>query len=478
MRVLSREEKNMSMLLGLVMFICLVPFVIIMYFLQYPKNWQDKKIIFGVRNRAAFSTKENEETVDEIVQRIRKQATCILIPICVLATAMVFIPSFMVKMIGYTVYIFIALMVMTLPYVKGNSELKSFKRELGLASNENVRAADLKSISSSHTLNMPALIIPNVIMFLGTIFALLYDLKIISVGNNIFQETFAASISAGVFLFQGILFIFIAKMTDDMRNEVISKESDVNANYNRAKKKIWSDFWLQACWLNSGLGVLLIISIIVAFGEIGMVAGMVLWLLILIVLMANVAQKTSKLKEHYKTENEFEEDDDDYWVYGLFYYNPKDARLNVEKRVGIGSTINMAHPMGKVISGIIALVIIGTFGALVYAGIFATTPLDTRVEDGKVICHQFRDEYKIAIDDIQSVKYVDTLEGLSLIKLGGAATDKLYKGNFAAGDDKNIKVYLSYDADCYIRIQTSDEIYYINDVTKEDTKKLYDQLSE
>ena len=468
----------MSMILGLVMFICLVPFAIIMYFLQYPKNWQDKKIIFGVRNRAVFSLKENESTVDEIVQRIRKQATYILISICVVATAMIFIPSLVVKLIIYTVFLFFAFMVMTFPYVKGNSELKSLKRELGLTSAENVRSADLKSISSSHTLNMPALIIPNVVIFLGTIFALLYDLKVISVGNKIFQETFAASLLAGVFLFQGILFIFIAKMSDDMRNEVISKESDVNANYNRAKKKIWSDFWLQACWINSVMGVILIIAVIVAFAELGMIIGMVLWLLILIGLMANVARKTSKLKEHYKTENEFEEDDDDYWVYGLFYYNPKDARLNVEKRVGIGSTINMAHPLGKVISVIVGLVIIGTFGSLIYAGIFAATPLDVRVEDGNVICHQFRDEYKIAIDDIQSVSYEDTLEGVSLIKMGGAATDKLYKGNFAAGDDKNVKVYLSYDADCYIRIQTSDEIYYINDVTKEDTKKLYDQISE
>lgn len=467
----------MSMILGLVMFICLVPFAIIMYFLQYPKNWQDKKIIFGVRNRAVFSLKENESTVDEIVQRIRKQATYILISICVVATAMIFIPSLVVKLIIYTVFLFFAFMVMTFPYVKGNSELKSLKRELGLTSAENVRSADLKSISSSHTLNMPALIIPNVVIFLGTIFALLYDLKVISVGNKIFQETFAASLLAGVFLFQGILFIFIAKMSDDMRNEVISKESDVNANYNRAKKKIWSDFWLQACWINSVMGVILIIAVIVAFAELGMIIGMVLWLLIPIGLMANVARKTSKLKEHYKTENEFEEDDDDYWVYGLFYYNPKDARLNVEKRVGIGSTINMAHPLGKVISVIVGLVIIGTFGSLIYAGIFAATPLDVRVEDGKVICHQFRDEYKIAIDDIQSVSYEDTLEGVSLIKMGGAATDKLYKGNFAAGDDKNVKVYLSYDADCYIRIQTSDEIYYINDVTKEDTKNLYDQIS-
>ena len=467
----------MSIILGLVMFICLVPFLLIMYFLEYPKNWQDKKIIFGVRNRAVYSLKENEETVDEIVQRIRKQATSILIPICIIAAVMVFIPNFTVKMIAYSVYIFFALMVTNLPYIKGNSELKSLKRELGLVSNEKVRTADLKSISSSHTLNMASLIIPNVIMILGFIFALLYDLKVISIGNNLFQETFAASAGTGVFVFQGILFILIAKLTDDMRNEVISKESDVNANYNRAKKKIWSDFWLYACWMNTIMGVLLLIAVILSVAEMGIIIALVVWLLLVIVLMANVARKTAKLKERYKDENEFEEDDDDYWVYGLFYYNPKDARLNIEKRVGVGSTINMAHPMGKLISVIVVLVLIGTFGALIYAGLFAATPLDVRLENGTIICSQFRDEYKISIDDIQSVTYEDNLKDVSLVKMGGAATDKLYKGTFAVGDDKNVKAYLSADADCYIRIQTSDKIYYINDTTKEDTKKLFDQIT-
>jgi uncharacterized membrane protein len=38
-------------------------------------------------------------------------------------------------------------------------------------------------------------------------------------------------------------------------------------------------------------------------------------------------------------------DDDHKWVLGLFYYNPSDPSVFVEKRVGIGYTVNFARPI-------------------------------------------------------------------------------------------------------------------------------------
>ena len=42
-------------------------------------------------------------------------------------------------------------------------------------------------------------------------------------------------------------------------------------------------------------------------------------------------------------------DDDEYWIAGMFYCNPSDKRVNVEKRAGFGATINIGHPVGKFI---------------------------------------------------------------------------------------------------------------------------------
>lgn len=55
-----------------------------------------------------------------------------------------------------------------------------------------------------------------------------------------------------------------------------------------------------------------------------------------------------------------ERDDDEFWKMGLFYYNPEDPSLFVEKRMGIGWDFNYGHPFGKVFGIIILLVVIAS----------------------------------------------------------------------------------------------------------------------
>lgn len=51
-------------------------------------------------------------------------------------------------------------------------------------------------------------------------------------------------------------------------------------------------------------------------------------------------------------------DDDSKWVLGMFYFNPSDPSIFVEKRNGIGQTLNFGRPAGWiVIAGIILFVI-------------------------------------------------------------------------------------------------------------------------
>ncbi len=53
-------------------------------------------------------------------------------------------------------------------------------------------------------------------------------------------------------------------------------------------------------------------------------------------------------------------DDDSFWKLGMFYYNPDDPTLWVEKRFAIGMTINHAHPIGKLLTGAIIILLIGS----------------------------------------------------------------------------------------------------------------------
>lgn len=465
----------MNLKLGLIMFVCLVPFLIAMYFIMYPKKWHKRKNILGIRNREEYKIGETEKKVDEIVQDNREIALRIVIIGSVIAALLLLIPNLTAMMITYTIYILLALVVAVLPYVKGNTELKALKRELGIEA-KGVRVADLKSISASHALNMPMLLLPNIIAAVGTVFALLFDLKVISIPGSVTQGSYVATAMAVIFLSMGILFIFLAKLMDNMRNDVISEESEVNSNYNRAKKKMWSDAWIQFSWMNTGMLIFLVIGIIMNWSELAVIVLSVLYMLGVFVIIAIVAHKTALLNECYKYENDAA-DDDDNWIYGLFYYNPKDGRVNIERRDGMGVTINMAHPLGKIYTGIVILVLIGTVAALIWVGAMEATATDIRYEDGKVICHHLSDEYVIPEDEILEVSIGDNMEELRPIRVAGTATDHILKGRFSInGEEGKVRLFIKPEIDLYIRIKTADYTYFINDNTEEDTRAIYEEI--
>lgn len=59
------------------------------------------------------------------------------------------------------------------------------------------------------------------------------------------------------------------------------------------------------------------------------------------------------------------EEDDDYWNLGsTIYNNPDDPALFVNKRIGVGMTINIARPMGKVILALSLIILIVSLVAL------------------------------------------------------------------------------------------------------------------
>ncbi|MDX5709234.1 DUF5808 domain-containing protein, partial [Clostridioides difficile] len=54
-----------------------------------------------------------------------------------------------------------------------------------------------------------------------------------------------------------------------------------------------------------------------------------------------------------------------YWIAGIMYNNPNDPSLMVNKRFGIGWTINFGNPLGKILYIAIALLLIFSLFSLI-----------------------------------------------------------------------------------------------------------------
>lgn len=80
-----------------------------------------------------------------------------------------------------------------------------------------------------------------------------------------------------------------------------------------------------------------------------------------IVISIRVGQSGSRIKVQ-KTDQtgrgEILRADDQYWKWGLFYYNPDDPSIWIEKRMGIGYTVNFARPGAWLVMGVILVYIL------------------------------------------------------------------------------------------------------------------------
>ena len=151
--------------------------------------------------------------------------------------------------------------------------------------------------------------------------------------------------------------------------------------------------------------------------------------------------------------------------------------MNVEKRAGVGSTVNFAHPGGKAV-GIVGIgSIVFTFLVLVWVGLLESTPISLRVEDSKVICHQLRDDYVIRLDDIISAEYGDNIMDHTVIRIAGEGMENLLKGRFSVDGVNGCRMFLNPQTKEFIKIVTKDGlIYYVGGETAEETRSVMNAI--
>ena len=353
----------MSWTIKLIMFICIVPTVILMYMLGFTGNPGKKKMIFGVRDNPKFHEGEAQQKFDGIVASARKGGLVITAAVVIASIIMLFLPVTGNTMLMWILLVF-ALFLVAVPYGKGNAELKNLKKELGITKS-GVTYTDLTSTNVVHALKLPWVILPNVLALIGAVAAILIDLGV--TGITAAAEKYALTTMSLSFVFISVILVPLAVMMDNTRNMVISRDSSVNANYNRAKKKIWADLFVAMSWANALYLIAFAVLLVFTDSEAAFLAGTLVYTAVLMVIAAIGVVNQKQVEGRYERDTELELiDDDDSWILGMFYYNKNDTRLNVEKRFGYGGTINLAHPAGMIIGVVSAVILVGSLIFIIY----------------------------------------------------------------------------------------------------------------
>ncbi|MGI6033657.1 MAG: hypothetical protein ACOX69_09595 [Coriobacteriales bacterium] len=152
-------------------------------------------------------------------------------------------------------------------------------------------------------------------------------------------------------------------------------------------------------------------------------------------------------------------DEDDRWIFGIFYYNPDDSKLVVNDRVGMNSSFNLARPAGKVIAVLIALLLL----SIPVMGVFMAdefgSPVQLELSDQSVHAHHSLTTYDIDIADVASVELIDELPQMT--RTFGGAAETFLEGDFTSEKYGSLKVCLNPEVGPWLLVRTTDGTTYL-----------------
>ncbi|MBE5875952.1 MAG: hypothetical protein E7290_03580 [Lachnospiraceae bacterium] len=475
------------MLLNVIMAVGIYPVFVIMYVILRKNAKPQKGRYFSVTFKNEWlEDEETKKTLEEVNKAYDGGLLrAFIISMAVPALCFV-IPYVSIQCTIWCVWIFAAIAIFYIPFFKANARLRKYKEEKGW----NVQAereihVELKSLGQIRCVSLSRFIVPFAVTLLTGASGIVYRAS-----GKVWGDSPANEMCFYVFyitcLLCMILFAVCAIAMDKKNTDVISKDSDVNLNYTRAKKNIWKSFWQQAAWLTAVMQIL--ISVALWYGEFFMsfvLWGTVSYSIVLIVVCLRISGRLSAIDKSYADKKDVDlcVDDDRYWIGGIIYYNPNDKRSMVETRIGMGTTTNMARPLGWILDIIGIASIVLCIGMCAWVVLEEFTPISLSIGmvtdenlapvDECIKAEHMKTEYEILASDIVEISYLEELPKMS--KTNGSAMDKMYKGKFfVSEEERKCYVFLNPQNTIFLKIKTNDGIYYMSGIDDAQTQLVYD----
>lgn len=459
------------MMLFILMGACMYPVLLILYAIMRYYGKPRGGLLFGVRMQPGW---EQEPEVEDIRRQFRKEMLIWLLVLAVVPVVTLPIPYMSISTSFWLVWCFGAIALMEIPFVRANRSLRRWKAEQGYAGQQEMcRLVEIRDLGELRCLSWTSFLAPALLGIAGAVAAL------VSVRGQ--PEAFGVGSVAISFALMTPIFGWAGLWMDRQRQKVISADSQVNLNYNRARRMLWKKFWILMAWLTTVLTV--------AFGAATVVdvdAGMALliwgtigYTLVLLLLCVELLRRQNKLDSAYRDKMDLVgfSDDDGCWLGGLIYYNPKDCRTMVEKRVGIGTTMNMATPGGKAMGVFLVLVLLGVLVLCAWLLRLEFTPIHLSVEGDTLVAEQLKEDYAIPLDTIEDVSLVEELPGM--VRTNGTGMTTLSKGSFRIRETgEGCQVFLNPQNDVFLRVETQDTTYYLGGEDDQETLAVYDSLTQ
>lgn len=260
------------------------------------------------------------------------------------------------------------------------------------------------------------------------------------------------------------------------RAETVDENLQLTQALTRIRRYNWGKCWLLCSWVLAvmSLGIWLTMD----YFWLSM-ALMVAVTAALVGLAIRVEFTVRRLQEQLTRDSgkDFYVDEDDKWIWGIFYYNPHDRNLLINDRVGLNTSFNLAKRSGRVIMALLILILAGMPFMGVWIMREEAAAVELILEDEELVGNHLYSHYEIPLEDIREAKLLEELPEIS--KVSGTSMDNVKKGNFKSWELGRMKVCLDPRESPYLLLTLEDgSLYLLGSSSREETLQSYAAVQE
>lgn len=270
-------------------------------------------------------------------------------------------------------------------------------------------------------------------------------------------------------------FYFLYKLINTQRVDKVENNTPLNNELTRIRVHYWNKMFLILAYSTSILNIFLWFD----YNNANFVMlPIIVYTIFVVYISIHIEFKVRKLQGQLTTDTGKGEyiDEDKYWIGGVLYFNPEDKNLFANDRVGIGMSMNMAKPMGKIVYFLTTLILLLMPLIGVQMIIEEKSSIDINLDDDG-ITYSHTGDYEIKYDDITDTELLMELPKTK--KIFGTGLDNLKKGTFRVGNNiGKATLNLNPKVSPYILIETDNEKYILGSESMDETIDCYRNIIE
>ncbi|MBD8046304.1 MAG: hypothetical protein KID00_14965 [Clostridium argentinense] len=450
-------------------------FLIIMIITYIPllfiQKFSQRAVFYGVRIPIGFEKKE--ELMKEDKNYKKNLNMCFLVT-CILSILIGIKISEEYWPIILILGVFLVIFEGSICFYMVNKRVKIIKKRENwgdLLTDENVVVVDIKAKNRNYEKLSKWYFTPPILLFMLVFFMALSNWKKVEIIGLI------SFLFAIIVLF--FSFLSINKSKQNLNGGNVKDIRVQNMKFRRIMSKfiILITYVISILFTVTNLGNMNLIS---HEKEFVITTTMIIFIIILSIALIIYSYKAGQSGKNIAIEKDdgdkdtltINREDDDNYIFGMIYYNPNDPAFFVEKRAGVGWTINVARPMGKVAMALTALLIIGTIVMTVYTSTSMKVNLQIREQ---VVAIKGMYSENINGKDIVQLSFEESIPPIA-VKQNGAAIGSKKLGYFRTKDGEKVKLFIEDDKNSVIKIATKEKTIYLNYEEEEKTEALFNEL--